>query len=193
MNPDDLILPAVFYDGCVYFLERADRWSPTRFGGPSSITISGIDHGPLRLHHIATLGGKNLPIGKFFLEMPLFYGLRFDGCTLSYRRVSTQHMELLQLEPTVSSEDWPYPDYPPLLPYLPLRVARKHRCSFKEFSELSCQPDWLVAPSSFIVLVPPSPILGMSLWGPSGDAECTQIVFECDVSAGTIRAFNQCA
>jgi hypothetical protein len=193
MNPDDLILPAAFYDGCAYFFERLDRWSPSRFGGPSDVIVSGISHGPRPLHHIATLGGKDLPIGKFLLQMPLLYGLSYSGCTLRYRKVTSGSIELLELEPTTSSEVFPYPNYPPLLPYLPLRVAKQKRCKFREFSEYSCQPDWQVDSSSLIVLVPPSPILGMSLWGVSGDAECVQIVFECDVSRGVIKAFNQCA
>nr|AIA17112.1 Unknown Function [uncultured bacterium] len=192
MNPDDLILPAAFYDSCAYFFERADRWSASRFGGPSDVTISGVKHGPRRLHHIATLGGKDLPIGKFFLWLPLFYGLAYTGCTLQYRKLSTSSVELFELEPTKSTEDFPYRDYPPLLPYLPLRVAKIERCDFREFSELSCQPNWDIDASSLIVLVPPSPILGMSLWGPSGDAECSQIVFECDVFKGVIKAFSQC-
>jgi hypothetical protein len=138
------------------------------------------------------MGGRELPIGKFVLGMPLFYGLTYSGCTLRYCKTSASSMELLEMEPTSSSGDFPYPDYPTLLPYLPLRIAKTHRCQFSEFSELSCQPHWQVEPSSLVVLVPPSPILGMSLWGPSGDAEYVQIVFECDVARGIIRAFNQC-
>jgi hypothetical protein len=193
MSPDDLQLPVVFYDGSAYFFERADTWSPSHFGGPSDVTVSGIEHGPRRLHHIATLGGRDLPIGKFGLQLPLIYGLTYSGCHLTYRKVPGSSIELLSLQPTTSSDDFPYSDYPALLPYLPLRISKTQRCGFGEFSQFSCQPDWRIDPAAFIVVVPPSPILGMSLWGPSGDAECVQIVFECDVSKGVIRAFNQCA
>jgi hypothetical protein len=192
MHPDDLLFPAAFHNGFAYFFERSDRWSGTRFGGPSEATISGKEFGPKRLHHVATFGPRELPIGKFMSGLPLFYGFCFSGCAIAYRRESSSTVKLLELGPTDSTDDFPYTGYPELFPYIPLRLLRKTACDFREFSKLSCQPNWNVDPEKLIILVPPSPVLGVSLWGPSGDAECVQVVFQCDITNGTVAAFNQC-
>ena len=194
MQPDDLILPAAFFAGTAYFFERSDRWSSSYFGGPSEVKISRASKHPASLHHILTIGCRELPdLGKFSLKLPLFYGLRYSGCTLRYRKIDTHNMEVFEMAPDSAMSDWPYPSYPPYLPYLPLRVSRSEQCDFREFSGLSCQPSWEVSAKSLIVVVPASPVLGFSIWGPSGDAEGTQIIFECDLANGVVQAFNQCA
>lgn len=194
MEPDDLSLPAAFFGGTAYFFDRADRWSSSYFGGPSEVKISGVSEDPAQLHHIVTIGCRELPnLGRFSLRLPLFYGLRYSGCTLRYRKIDTHNMEAFEMAPGTATPDWPYPGYPPHLPYFPLRVSRSQQCDFGEFSGLSCQPSWQISAKALVVVVPASPVLGVSIWGPSGDAEGTQIIFECDLTKGTVRAFNQCA
>lgn len=194
MQPNELIFPAVFCKGVAYFFERADRWTSSFFGGPSEVQVSGLPPDSAPLHHVVTFGCKELPcLGSFGLRLSLFYGLRYSGCRLECRKSETFALEVSDLSPATAQPDWPYPSYPAYLPYVPLRIARTLRCDFRAFSELSCQRQWQVSPEALIVIVPASPVIGMSLWGPSGDAEGVQIVFECDCSRAKFRAFNQCA
>lgn len=109
---------------------------------------------------------------------------------MKYRN-SAAEPEITEMEPTASSSDWPYPEYPAYLPYFPLRLQRRSECSFQEFAQLSCQPLETVA-SEVIILVPASPVLGVSMWGPSGDSEGVQVVFRCDLAKGTVETYNQC-
>jgi hypothetical protein len=193
MGPDELLHPALFHEGQAYFLERSEARMASYFGGPFQGSITGVRHGPRQLHHIATINGDCFEplwdvIGGGSLR--LLYGMCYDDCRLKYRTSATT-AEVLEMEPTASDTDWPYPDYPIYLPYFPLRLQRRSPCSLEEFSELACQP--LGAKSSeVIILVPPSPVLGMSLWGPSGDAEGPQIVFRCDLANWSVAAYNQC-
>jgi hypothetical protein len=182
-------MPVVFYDGTAYFFERSEKLTHTYFGGPLEASFTGINHGPLPLHRIITFGG-----GQEFRQgnITCIYGICYSGCQMAYRETSYNKFDLVDLDPTVSEPDFPYADYPRILPYIPLRVGREMKCTFEEFSTLSCQLLSHLNPSSFIVLVPPSPVLGMSLWGHSGDGECVQMVFECNLSKRTVRAYNQC-
>lgn len=86
--------------------------------------------------------------------------------------------------------DWPYSNYPPLLPYMPLRLAdTPDRVSYDDFaSRFPNYPD--AQPGDLMVAVPPPATLGMSLWGEAGDGEGTTIVFACDLAAKTIDATN---
>jgi hypothetical protein len=193
MQPDKLLYPALFHDGQAYFLERADTHTGAYFGGPIEDSITGIKHGPHQIHHIATLNGHCFQplwdvIGAF--QLKLLYGMCYSGCHLKYG-YSSVGLEILEMTPHTSAMNWPYPDYPTHLPYFPLRLQQHSKCSLEKFLALSCQPI-KVASSETLVLVPPSPVLGMSLWGPSGDGENTQIVFRCDLAKKTVEAYNQC-
>ena len=194
MQPDDLKFPVVFLNGVASFLERTDNWSCCWFGGPSEVQVHGMPDASVPPHHILTLGCREFPVlGKFGLHLSLFYGIRYSGCDMVCRKRDTFNLEISRMSPAPAEPDWPYPHYPHHLPYFPLRVARKLECDFETFSGLSCQPGWDVSPAAMVVIVPASQVIGMSLWGPSGDAERTQIIFECDLSQGAYRAFNQCA
>jgi hypothetical protein len=194
MHPDELLHLTLFYKGEAYFLERSQVLTASYFGGPFEGSVCGIRQGPRRLHHIATINGECFEplwhvVGGGTLR--LMYGMCYEGCRMKYRNSATQ-TEVLEIAPVISTKDWPYPEYPAYLPYFPLRLQRRSKCSLQQFSELACQPLGTVS-SEAIVLIPPSPVLGMSLWGPSGDAEGTQIIFRCDLANGTVEAYNQCA
>lgn len=192
MHPDELRYPALFHAGKAYYLERSDAHASSYFGGPFEGSISGVRHGPRALHHIATITGhcfeplwQQVGLGT----LRLLYGMCFDGCRLTYRNAS--QVEILEIVPRKSSSDWPYSDYPAYLPFFPLRLEGQVDCGLEEFLEASCQPLELESHEA-LVLVPPSPVLGMSLWGPSGDAEGTQLVFRYNLREETVEAFNQC-
>ena len=88
MHPDELCYPAVFHDGQAYFLERSEVFTSSYFGGPFEGTITGIRHGPRKLHHVACINGDCFEplreiIGAGTLH--LLYGMTYDGCHLAQR------------------------------------------------------------------------------------------------------------
>lgn len=185
-----------FHDGTLYTFERGDELSGSWFGGPLEATTSGSAFGPRPLHLIAMLGGEHIPMLKptldnnFRSEIPLIYGLQYNGCDLEYRVRSKDDVELLRLAPARSSDDWPYSNYPPLLPYIPLRLSHApRRTSYDDFAgRFWNMPDQQSA--ELVVAVPPPATVGMSLWGYWGDAEEVTIVFECDLKGGIVKATN---
>lgn len=195
-SPDDLLYPAIFHNGKAYFLERGKKLQASVFGGPPpDVAITGISHGPRKLHHILSLGGDCFEplwhvVGGH--QLYLVFGMCFSGCQLTFKSMQYKGVEILDMTPTTSSPDWPYANYPDLLPYFILRLQACVDCTLEEFSRVSCQP-LETAPNEAIVIVPPSPMYGMSLWGPAGDAEGVQIVFRCAMECdGIVRAYTQC-
>lgn len=180
-----------FHEDRLYTFERASRHSPSVFGGPLNATISGPPFGPRPLHLIACLGGRHIPalnLNQLF-ELPLIYGLQYDGCQLDYRVQFGHTVELLGIAPAAASDDWPYPHFPSLLPYLPLRLDDTPQpTSYDSFAErFPNMPGRQEA--ELVVAVPPPAAVGVSLWG-AGDGDGTTIVFECDLKTRTVSACN---
>jgi hypothetical protein len=178
-----------YYDSAIFSFERAQTHSPSVFGGPIKAELSGIEHGPKPLHMIARLAHEALapPSKSLRLDIPLIYGMCYDGCDLRYR-IGDSGIELLKLSPTQSSEDWPYRNFPLLLPYVPLQVGNKRRCSYAEFAQaFPNMPDQ--QQSELVVAIPPPATLGVSLWGAGDDSNVT-ILFECDISDGVVDVSN---
>ena len=154
---------------------------------------SGIEHGPKPLHMIARLGSLHLPVlGRHHLmAIPLVYGMCYDGCRIEYHIDFGGKVELRELRPTRSSEDWPYLHFPLLLPYVPLQIGETRRCSYAEFAEaFPNMPD--AQPAELVVAVPPPATLGVSLWG-IGDDDNVTILFECDLADRVVAASNLCS
>jgi len=117
--------------------------------------------------------------------------MRFSGCQIAYRFTSRE-ITIDSISPRVASKDWPYEDYPALLPFVPLRVAKKQKMNWKRFSDRF----WNLPerqPAELVVVVPPPATAGVSVWGSSGDAEEVSIVFECDLSSQKVKAYNVCS
>jgi hypothetical protein len=178
-----------FHDKTLYRFERADRRSASVFGGPLRAEFSGQRFGPKPLHLIACLGVMHIPALGNLLELPLIYGMHYDGCELSYRVESHRKIEILHIKPASSLDDWPYPNFPPLIPYLPLRLDdTPRRVSYDEFaSRFSNMPEKQSA--ELVVAVPPPATVGLSFWS-SGDPDGVTIVFECDLKKKEVRASN---
>ena len=179
MHPEKLLYPALFHDGQAYFLERSDTHTGSYFGGPIEETITGIQHGPDKIHHIATLNGHSFEplwhvIGVF--QLHLLYGMCFDGCHMKYR-TSVAGVEVLEMTPSTSAANWPYPDYPTYLPYFPLRLQQHSPCSLEEFLAMSCQPIE-VASSETLVLIPPSPVLACLFGGHQATVRTRRLYFD---------------
>lgn len=122
INREPLVF--AFHADTLYTFEPAVRGSASHFGGPPPAQIYGQPFGPRPLHLIASLGARHIPaLGEcYFGALPLIYGMYYDGCMLSYRVQVSHKVELLQIQPATSSDDWPYENFPPLVPYIPLRL-----------------------------------------------------------------------
>src|SRR5262249_20107383 len=190
MAEEQLVL--AYLEGTIFSFERAQKHSASVFGGPMKGQILGVAYGPKPLHRIAQLSSADLPAlgpAKIF-DLPLIYGMCYDGCHLEYR-VKVGGIELLELRPGESSEDWPYLHFPLLLPYVPLQVREKRAARCEEFAQaFPNMPDTRSA--ELIVAVPPPATLGVSLWG-IGDGDNVTILFECDLSDKTVYASNLCS
>ena len=196
MDADDLEYPVIYFRGYVFLLEPSFTLrgpGPGYFGGPAETKFTGVECGSAPLHRVLTLQPSSIPaLERFCLpDVPLFYGLRYSGCEISYGIPSSSECRLSRLEPRKPSADWPYEGYPEILPYIPLRVRKRFACSPKMLSKLSFQ-GVAAKPKTMVVIVPPFPVGGVSLWGRSGDLEGVQIIFECDFESRTVTAYNQC-
>jgi hypothetical protein len=186
-----------YYNGTLFSFERAHSYSASEFGGPIDVKLSGIEHGPKPIHLIAQLAASHLrakPLGAAerdnLFDIPLIYGMCFDGCNIDYHVDIKGNVEIRKMRPTESSDDWPYRNYPSLLPYLPLRVGETRDCSYAEFAEPFCNmPEQQT--TELVVAVPTPATLGVSLWG-RGAGEYVTIVFECDLAERMVYAFNVC-
>jgi hypothetical protein len=188
-----------YSDGTIFSFERAHKHSGSAFGGPMGVSLSGIEHGPKPLHTIARLAATDLRITQLpptrrdnLFDIPLIYGMCYDGCDIEYH-VDTivRHVELRKMSPTQSSDDWPYPNFPLLLPFVPLQVGETRRCSYAEFAEaFPNMPEQ--QPTELVVAVPPPATLGVSLWGWEADDDVT-ILFECDLADQIVYASNRCS
>jgi hypothetical protein len=192
MEEDDILV--AYHDGSIYRFRRSRKQEFSWFGGPCDDYPCGIEHGPQPLHHLATLWGHHLPflLEHYVFELPLFYGFCFDGCRLRYRLGNKRpQVELVELDPTDSNEDFPYRNYPITLPYYPLAPTEPTPASEADFLEMLHQP-FDISAEELVVMVPSQFGLGVSLWGPHGDAEEVQTVFRVDLKQKIVEGFNMC-
>lgn len=177
-----------FHDDHLYTFERGDRHSFSTFGGPM-LAVTGAPFGPKPLHVIATLNVRHLPLltDHGLHTLPLIYGLNYESCELEYRLKFGHLIEVLRIAPSASLDDWPYANFPPLLPFVPLRLADPpERISYDGFaSRFPNMPDRPGA--DLVVAVPPPATIGVSVWG-DGDGEGVTMVFECDLVDRTVYA-----
>ncbi|MFL5245564.1 MAG: hypothetical protein ACJ8FY_26000 [Gemmataceae bacterium] len=93
---------------------------------------------PNRLHHIARLNHKHLSIlgpPRYVFDLPLLYGMSYSGVDLTYK---FEHSDISVLvSPGKLADDWPYRDYPPILPYVPLAVTKRKKQSWSQLLTIS--------------------------------------------------------
>ncbi|MCK6447126.1 MAG: hypothetical protein L6Q99_12110 [Planctomycetes bacterium] len=185
----------VFHAGVEHELVRATTATLSRFGGPLELPVTGATFGPRRLHAIAHVSGAQVPTllgARASLELDLAFGLCFDDCRLEYEH-DADRLRVLSITPPTSSDDWPYADYPALLPFAPLELASSSRREWREFATRhGLGPDGpaLEPPAELVVVVPPPMTLGVSLWGRMGDLEGVRVVFECALEPRRVRAYT---
>lgn len=183
-------VPFSFYNGYMTVFNRGDEFGGTYFGGPGEYKVKGQEFGPRSLHHIATINSLDLGIENSGISrLPFYYGMCFDGCELEYKVEHSHKLDVSKIDPASSSENWPYASYPEYLPYYPLAVESRKKLSLDEFREIA----WVEFEADELVfVVPPNPYLGMSVWGPGGDAEGATIAFIYNFKSKSVRALNIC-
>ena len=178
-----------FHDSKLYEFERAEELKSSVFGGPMPSKITGQAFGPKPLHRIACLGA--LDIGALSAadvhELPLIFGLHYDACELSYRVKYRHEIEILRIAPTRSLDNWPYENFPPLIPYVPLQLKDSPRdTTYDEFATRF--PNNMPSePEELVVCVPEPATIGLSFWG---DWCNVTIVFQCDLQRREITSFT---
>jgi hypothetical protein len=179
------------FDGtATYSFARSEAHAFSVFGGPMECKITGKRFAPYRLHHIARLSDTHLPV-LGLSDLPLVYGMCYSGCNLTYQ-FEDNDITVLDLSPKRPTDDWPYKDYPPILPYVPVAVRKRKKQSWRQFAAgFPNMKD--VQPNDLVVVVPPPLTVGVSLWGREGDAEGVAIVFECDLDAKKVVVYNVCS
>jgi hypothetical protein len=183
----------IHHAGQTFTLAPSDEHTYTSFGGPCETKVSGAEL-PRPLHLIGVLSHSELSFlaaPSYVFEIPLLYGMRYDGGTTHYT-FSREGVVVLPPLPALGGEDWPYRGYPELLPYYPLEIVETIQETWDAFAERAPNlPD--EQPASLVVLVPPPHGLGFTLWGRSGDAEGVTLVFECDLTGKQVVAYNVCS
>ena len=195
MDLDTQFYPFAYHKGKVTTFKRGTEFARSYFGGPADFKVKGIEHGPKKLHHIASILNSDVGLdvhghGGF---LPFYYGMCFDGCELEYSCSYMGYITINKMEPVESIDDWPYDDYPRYLPYFPLEVDEQSEVSNEQIIERLCQYVDEVSDDTFVFVVPSNPELGFSMWGPSGDAEGVELIFLFDTKTGTVRIHNVCS
>jgi len=187
-GPDDLLL--AYSNKRLVRFRRSRHYESSWFGGPAQSYPTGIEHGPRRLHHVATISRWMLEqIGVSGIsQWPLFYGFTFDGCRLSYRVPKLHSVELLSLNQTESSGEFPYCDYPTYLPYCRMATTGPEHADMRMMLHQHIE----VERHQVVILLPCLFTLGMSLWGAAGDGMEVQVVFVVDPEEKTVRCENMC-
>lgn len=197
MELDNHIYPFIYYKGKARILTRCEEFASSYFGGPGDIKIKGLPHGPKKLHHIATIVNSDtgLDTFDFGVSLPFYYGMSFDGCKLEYQCSYRGYIDITQIEPENSCDDWPYENYPIHLPYFPLCVEKAIDITPEEANyQLSgTLHGYEILDEELVLIVPPNPRLGMSLWGPHGDAEGIELVFIFNTKTGAMKVQNSCS
>jgi len=170
MNFDKREFVAVFFEGHITFFKPSDEHSYSYFGGPLGL-FDESSLGDSHLHRLLTLHFADIPSfeQRYIFHIPLFYGITHDGCTMQYVAKSDHEIQTIDIHPPTATANWPYSNYPLILPYVPLQVSRSLQASYEEFSELFIQEAPAFSSDNLVVLLAPPPPIGVSLWGPDMD------------------------
>lgn len=195
-SPSDQEFPIVFWNGR---LAQARPDSSSQYahalGGPLELRVEGHPKGQRPLHRILTLDLTDPAIGvdrPAVPVLPLLYGLVYDGSVLRYEVLSGSRVRIVELDPNVSSEDWPYEGCPAEFPRVPLRFEPATACSGEGLDALVWQGFERGAKDRLLAVVPDRPIGSCSIWGPDAAGMDIQIIFDFDPATGIVFASNQC-
>ncbi len=193
--------PYLHYRGRLTTFARSEVTAKSYFGGPGQLAIRSAKQDPITLHHLATISTSDMGINdsRYGYSIPFYYGMCYEDCDLSYKLppytievASSPWIDITLINPKKSSKDWPYTDYPKLLPYIPLKIKDTIEMPIEIFSENVMQGIETLSDDELVFVIPPNSQMGVSLWGPMGDSENVQIVFIYNLKTGSMRTYNAC-
>lgn len=195
MGLNSKFYPFAYYKSKVITFKQAEEFTVSYFGGPGDMQIIGTDHGPRKIHHVATLNYTDLNADylDFGSSLHFYYGMCFDGCELEYQYSDTGKLKITDMEPTTSSDDWPYEGFPNQLPYFPMCINEINSISENDAMDKFSQYVDVISDEELVLIVPPNPKLGISMWGPMGDLEGVELVFVFNIKSKKMRAHNVCS
>jgi hypothetical protein len=165
------------------------------FGGPLDLSVGGLPKNERPLHRVVTLDltDRRLDVRIPGLSrLPLVYGFVYSSPVFKYQILSEGKVRIIEMSPRTSSDDWPYENYPDQFGVKPLAFGPSRKMSRKKIRELTCQGLDANAPDQLVVVVTPKEDFGVSLWGPDGDAEMVELIFQVDPESGLVSVSNQC-
>jgi hypothetical protein len=209
MTPDALRWPVVFTGNTAVYFAPTDEFGSAYLGGPLEQEFDGIEFGTEPLHRVFTFSpaGMTQPgSNNLQARMSLYFGLRYPACQLSYDvkvtdGVNAQYIndwetktQITAMTPVTSEPNWPYRNYPALLPYVRMKEIERVPMTPEQFAEQHIQqglPELTAA--EICVVVPAISVFGVSMWGPAGDDAGTQIVFLYGYKTHEVRAYTSAA
>lgn len=147
----------------------------------------------LRKAVLHNVGSLNLP--KFGIHsgsgssIPLLYGICHEGCDISYRKTHTSVVEITLLEPKKADADYPYSNYPAMLPYFMLGLDSETSITDEDLKNRLYNTGWNPSSDLLYAVVMQHPHVGHCLFEGDFDPE---IVFEYNPETEVVRALNQC-
>lgn len=190
-NMNQPYFPYAYFNGVNTYFNRSQNSKWSWFGGPHEFSIRQPRNAIL--HHVCTLRVDDIGVDyKFGFTIPFLYPIQHESGEIHYSKIAHLAVNVSKISPKKPSKDWPYKHYPKLFPYIPLEILEKREASIHQFSGLipsefeECKDDTLV------LVVPPNPQIGMSLFGNSGDANMTTILFFYNTRSGYMHGFSTC-
>ena len=188
--------PSILSHGLIYqtLIGQSGQFNHC-FGGENDLQIIDFPAGQQPLHRVISLDltdpRLNISI-QGVTQLPLLYGLVYDGCEMTYEVLSNNSIRMIELSPSTSSDGWPYPDYPLFFQSVNLEIGLSNAANEESIDELTW---WLfdeTKPSDIWVNVPSNDDFGVSLWGSEGDSMGVELVFRIDPETRIVTVKNEC-
>jgi hypothetical protein len=201
MTADKICMPTlIFPDRLVRASFAGSGLNRHRLGGPLELEIKKWPRRYPPPHRVLTLDTMDPALDLDIQRaspIPLIYGFQLSGCRMKYKLTRSDDIEIQECQGQLA-KNWPYADYPPMLPTVPLFFKSSEPIDWKKLEQ---DEDWsgLTNQDSrpkkdeILIVVPPNDVYGVSLWGWSGDRNGVQVVFRVNLNTLAVEAWNECA
>ncbi|MEY4529402.1 MAG: hypothetical protein RLZZ156_123 [Deinococcota bacterium] len=149
------------------------------------------------IHHLMMLDlsslGMDLSQSKLSIT-PFLYGFIYDSCQMKYQIGNKEIPKVTHFQPIQKYANFPYSDYPSTFPVSQITLSKTINLTEELIEDIFLdRKEMPELTNQILVVVPPNPKYGVSLWGDEGDAEHVQVVFLVDLINNTITVENQCS
>ncbi len=189
-------LPVIYYHDRVWFSQLASSSARmSHFGGPLGVSVEPHTAAP-HLRRTLTLepnifGASHCPL----VTLPLVFPQKLDGGKIDYVILGEDAIRIERISGT-PRDDWPYENYPAVFPSVALDFLQPEQCKYEHFMRALPQDIHPKSRDKMIAVLPPTErkgTFGVGVWSPLGEpSHCVWSVFEVDLEAGHVRAYNMC-